>query len=939
MKKEGFAEIGLAIQNHRNLEKKKHIRLVAVARSLCTVKSTKKFNGTQQFWIINNEYSYNQEPLIGDGQPVYKNSKMGGIITMQNSGTHHYDIPSPYFKKNIRNSVDVTIHNKATYTPTIDSAKDINIIFAEDEISHRFSKLSELTSLVEKQNEELNKARQRKKEAEEKEKAIKEQEKAAAEKAAVDKTRLDEEEARKRAEAALQAKRDREAADAQIEQLEKDINESNQQIKERKNFIRQGNQLRIQHLLDRTQETAKRSHLFDGIPIIIEGGPGTGKTTTMIQRLKFLISEEALREGDAHLSNNQLHVLTDPTNRHNNWIFFSPTPLLLRFLRQNMAEEELKANQNNTTTLSDFRRSMLNLYMLINPEKDGPFKIFRSSEADHILIKQPIETIKDFENFIIKNITSILTAKANLPTSEFEWHSSANNIKEICITAANVKSVDSLMRLFDRLKDSNTSKVRAIEEDLRNLLNRKAIEALNLIKADEQLKSNIIKLFERWEDDIEPDDSDDIETDMDEAEIDEDENSPASMKEFEPKLYKFLKQLLRNISLKKYDSKHKIPVRQKEVYNIVKTIIDGIDIQKIGELAWFVKNFAFLCRGTESNILNQIPRLYKNFRRKQFENNSGNYNLNLLEKLIKHDENKRLHPDEQNLLIGFINNLLYSIYRQSRNRFENMKNQKYISAYRRNVKYVIGIDEATDYSILDYYFIVSFRHYEFSSVTLCGDIMQGLNSNGIKSWSELKDPRILPNLEICELATSYRQLPTLVQMSKQMFKDDQGSEAPYDSLNPDTENDPPALKFVSDDEDRKITWITKRIVEVNKFYNRDLPSVGIFIADDIDINEFVNLIKMKDNLGSINVVNGETSDLKQAVRVYHLSQVKGMEFEVVFFHNIDLAIKGNDTHLMRRHLYVGISRASSFLAATFSKEEGNEEILKYFSQDKTNWKF
>ena len=62
-----------------------------------------------------------------------------------------------------------------------------------------------------------------------------------------------------------------------------------------------------------------------------------------------------------------------------------------------------------------------------------------------------------------------------------------------------------------------------------------------------------------------------------------------------------------------------------------------------------------------------------------------------------------------------------------------------------------------------------------------------------------------------------------------------------------------------------------------------------------------------------------------------------MEFEVAFFHNIDTAIEGSDTKLMRRHLYVGISRASSFLAATFNKEEGNEDVLKYFSKDKTNW--
>jgi MoxR-like ATPase len=65
---------------------------------------------------------------------------------------------------------------------------------------------------------------------------------------------------------------------------EKDIEESKSKVKQTQSFIRKDLSLRSQHILGETQEDAKRSHLFDGNPIVIEGGPGTGKTTTMIQR-------------------------------------------------------------------------------------------------------------------------------------------------------------------------------------------------------------------------------------------------------------------------------------------------------------------------------------------------------------------------------------------------------------------------------------------------------------------------------------------------------------------------------------------------------------------------------------------------------------------------------------------------------------------------------
>ena len=691
-------------------------------------------------------------------------------------------------------------------------------------------------------------------------------------------------------------------------------------------------------MLDEAQEDAKRSHLYDGVPIVIEGGPGTGKTTTMIQRLKFLISPQALEEYEAPLTADQIFAITDVNVRDNNWLYFSPTEKLLYYLQANMRGEYLNANENNTTTLDDYRNKMLMAYKLRKPESDGPFKLYKLKGKDEqTLILNAKKAIKSFESFCITNITNILLNAYQLKTSDFSWHELAQSIKAYCKRAENVKDIDALIRLINSLYDNERRSVATIENQLSEELSKKALFVKNKIDEDEEVKSLVINLFEQWrQETIIAQEEDVDENSMDEAEDDEEELSVMS---YDAKLYQQIKPILKKLALQKYDNKQKLTKRQNDLYAIAKVYVDQVNIDRIGELNWFTKNYAFLCRGIESNLFNQIPRLYKLFRKKQIEIANNAFNIQLLEKIQKKDSGKRLHPEELELIIGFVNNMLLGIYKKSHVRFNGMKN-KYVEAYKENVKPVIGIDEATDYSLIDYYFMASFRHYEYSTLTLCGDIMQGLNDNGINSWDQLKD-FVLPNLELFELKTSYRQLPSLLDMSKQMYYDDMGVEAPYMTKKVRSENEPAPICIISDDEDEKSEWMAKRIIEVYQTYEQSMPSVAIFVGDDVDISNLVDLINDQDYLNGIKIYDcseNRTAPSTKAVRVFRLSEVKGMEFEVVFFYDIDTALSGCSSDIMRRYLYVGASRATTHLAATFTTEEGNKDIIKYFDRTKDSWR-
>lgn len=926
--KEDLYDIGMAISRHIEREKVNHSRVPAIGRAYCSLNSTYRGNEpAQQFWIVIGDTT---KTLKTDGIVVHRDSKMGEVLAKYYIGTRRYTQITINPRRT--NDVDVTIHNRAVYKPDFSTAHEVVINIEGDANVYSFQRLENLLGQQRQQKELLKKLR----EEEEKTRKQKEEAKLAAEKAAKEKARKEEEE-RLREEARRLEEEERKAS-VEIAKLEKDIEESKAKIKQTQSFIRKDLALRDQHFLDEAQEDAKRSHLYDGVPLVIEGGPGTGKTTTMIQRLKFLISPQALEEYEAPLTEEQILALTDINVRDNNWLYFSPTEKLLSYLQSNMRNEYLNANENNTTTLDSFRNKMLMAYKLRRPESDGPFKLYKIKNADEqTLILNAKKAIKSFEGFCISNITNILLNASRLKTSDYSWHEQAQSIKAYCKRAENVKDIDALIRLLNSLYDNERRAVASIEMVLGEDLNKKALFVKNKVDEDNNVKNAVIDLFEKWRQEtivIQEEEVD--ENSMDEA---EDEEEDFVSIDYDAKLYQQIKPILKKLSLQKYDSKQKLTKRQNDLYSLIKPYIALIDYSRIGELSWFTKNYAFLCRGVESNLFNQIPRLYKLFRRKQIEQGKGVFNLRLLEKIQKKDGGKRLHPEELELIVGFVNNMLLGIYKKSRIRFEGMKN-KYAEAYRDNVKPVIGIDEATDYSVIDYYFMASFCHYEYSTLTLCGDIMQGLNSNGIKNWDQLKD-FILPNLEICELKTSYRQLPSLLDMSKQMYYDDRNVEAPYSTKKQRSDDEPAPLCFISDDEDEKAEWIAKRIIEVYKTYDESMPSVAIFVGDDVNIKNLVDLINDQDYLNGIQIYDcseNRTAPNTKSVRVFRISEVKGMEFEVVFFYDIDTALSGCSSDIMRRYLYVGASRATTHLAATFTTEDGNEDVIKYFDRSTNNWK-
>lgn len=206
--------------------------------------------------------------------------------------------------------------------------------------------------------------------------------------------------------------------------------------------------------------------------------------------------------------------------------------------------------------------------------------------------------------------------------------------------------------------------------------------------------------------------------------------------------------------------------------------------------------------------------------------------------------------------------------------------------------------------------------------------MQGTLTQGIQSWDELSE--IFPKREKYTLKTSYRQTPTLIEMAKKLYQDSLGEEAAYNSSDRKGENEAKPQLLISNDESEKANWIAEQIESIY-FEQGYLPSTAIFIGDYCNGSDFAKSITDTGKLYDINVVYSEDPrDLaaRNTVRVFRLSKIKGMEFDSVFFYDIDKSVQNQSNDLMRRMLYVGVSRAANYLAATMSSS--NESIAKYF---------
>ena len=714
-----------------------------------------------------------------------------------------------------------------------------------------------------------------------------------------------------------------------MEEERRILTQQQEEMSQLTKYIRQQGKLRFNPILDPVQNRIKTQNLFNGVTVVIDGGPGTGKTTTMIQRLKYLTDIYAIEEDASNETN--LYKLTATQRDHlktaikeqRDWMFFSPSILLKEYLADAMNREGLTNTNAKVWCWDEYRNKVIREnYMLIDPSNDNaPFKASRSKE---VLFYNCTNVIDSFSAFFLDNLKQIKNKFPKIEESEkqYLWMSIATNIQKR-FEESDGLSIQQFIQLFNALEQLYSKDCRELLLENRNVIKRISDEIYLLSKEkpdiyDELASLGNVQAVEQTEDLEE-----DIES-TDETEVDEDE--------FDSKIILMIRTWLKRFCYNKKNSDARLTARQERLSELLTPILTEEhqkQMDRIGELALF-EQFAKYTRGIRSNLFGGFATKYKRFRRQSLVNKDKNWNLVELEALLKRREGKELHPQEQALLIGFINNLVKMVLRVTK---ENI-NHPFVVAYRDLARPIIGVDEATDFCECDIYAMQSMLYNDYNSFTLCGDLMQRLTRQGFKTWKAITP--FLGEMIPLEMITSYRQSKALLNVAQSLYVDTIGDEPGYVAYMKSTKV-PEPLYFVSEDEFAKISWIEKRINEVYIAYGKKLPSIAIFLNKKDEIKGFVDRLRDTDFVydAGIEIVDGSEGNVlasSNQIRVYPIDVVKGMEFDVVFFHNIDNATADDD--LIKRYIYVGVSRAAFFLGITLSADK--KDITKYFKEG-LNW--
>ena len=706
---------------------------------------------------------------------------------------------------------------------------------------------------------------------------------------------------------------DTEALILKIAELETRIKIEKEGIKR---YINKNVELRYLPILDPQQEIVKRSSALKG-SLIINGGPGTGKTTTLIQRIKYLTSIDILdNEIGLILSEDDKELLFD---QRRSWVFFSPTELLKDYLKEAMNREGLDATDETAVEWNSFLVKKIREYRIVNTETNRPFLFLKNDNSYFNLgINLTEKLLRKFDEYYFQyNVAKIEKIKS-IDIKGKSWEKIAIEIIGFTNNIPKKLEYSSLVRLYFNLNQKFEDSSNEINETFKRLLETSVGQLMTKIKKDDDLAKwfdielRILKQFKNQNDEDEDED--------DELEADNFEEISEVVQHFnfDLELSRRLKGLTRKVALRKFDINTKLTKKDRPFYDKLVGLFNDTLLTEIGEKALFKKYFDRLTKGVEVNMLREISTIYKKFR-KEVLNDSDfltSEGLTTIDRIFK-NRNLHLHKEESSLLLLKINNIIKEIY-QSLNQLYYNSTNTFIRVYRDTAKAVVAIDEATDFTGIDLACMGSFSHPRFNSVTLCGDIMQRLEKTGINSWDEYKI--LIKNTVQMDLLISFRQTPLLFELARKLYVQNTKSEPEFRSYQAPDVNDPKPLLFISSDKEETANWIGDRIKEIHDRYQGNTPSIAVFVADESEIMSVTKLINGHEKLESFGIkavecLQGRVLGSANNVRVYSVKYIKGLEFEAVFFVGSDEIIHEHED-LVDKYLYVGLSRATYFLAIT-----------------------
>ena len=202
----------------------------------------------------------------------------------------------------------------------------------------------------------------------------------------------------------------------------------------------------------------------------------------------------------------------------------------------------------------------------------------------------------------------------------------------------------------------------------------------------------------------------------------------------------------------------------------------------------------------------------------------------------------------------------------------------------------------------------------------CGDFNQRVTSWGTRSIEEMR--WVLPDIETKSVSVAYRQSRHLHDFARRIAAQ-AGADAVTAVLPDFAENEgvPPVLATAMGGVATIVSWLADRISEIERSL-QELPSIAVLVNDEDCVGRIAGGLAdalSDQNIRVIPCHDGQVRGRDNAVRVFNVQHIKGLEFEAAFFIGVDrLAQKYPD--LFGNYLYVGATRAATYLGVTCEQE-------------------
>ena len=653
-------------------------------------------------------------------------------------------------------------------------------------------------------------------------------------------------------------------------------------------------ELRVAPILDEFQDRIFRLPIDSQIAVL--GPPGTGKTTTLVRRLRQKVDFAYLEEDERE----RVEDADDAGLAHaDSWLMFTPTELLRLYVKEAFGKEGVPVHDARLRTWDDHRREIGKGALRILSTGRGGGLVLKRDDAlllPETLLDQ-VSWYEAFDAFQHANFVEQLAAEGTRLAEADDAGAAALGGQ---ITAAIARSGDRPLQLLGELAGLH-ARLQGVAGAQREQVRAALREPLRVYARQGDFLTALVRFTEALDSD-EPDDIEDEDDDPDE------EQAPTLRGS----------KLAEDIFLKSMRSRAVAQASGRSVASASRAGrllgwlrergLELPELRGVGRQLLVQRAAARLVRAP-ADYLRHIPLRYRRFRRAMRE--EGRWYG------VPRAKPSDVHPVEVDVII------LAMLRSSAAMASDRLLTQRL--AERRPVmlddiarlrRHQVLVDEATDFSPVQLACMRGLAHPRTGSFFLCGDYNQRLTTTGSRSDRDLL--WACPALQIERIEVSYRQSRELAGFARELALH-QGYEvtnrAPDDVINVGWK---PVFCAALQTCDAQAKWLSARIRDIIRVTEGVMPTIAVLMPSEADLGPLADALSEEiadTNIRAVacprGLVKGQVGD----IRVFEVEHIKGLEFEAVFLLNID-DLRDGTPGLFDRYVYVGATRAATFLGLT-----------------------